>query len=128
MNLQPSEVDCIIYHHPCSDGFGAAYCAWKFFQLNYTKNVEFLPMNIGDPPPCNLEGKNLLLLDYSYKKEVVLKLLKIVKKLLIIDHHKSAYEDLQDLPKEYKFFDMNRSGAMLAWEYFFPGKKISFND
>lgn len=124
MVLQPFEIDCVIYHHPCSDGFGAAYCAWKYFKINHPdKDVKYIPMNIGDLPPDNLEGKNLLLLDYSYKKDVIIQLLKVVNKLLIIDHHKSAQEDLYDISDEYKIFDMNYSGAMLAWFYFFPNEK-----
>ena len=27
--LEPSSVNCVIYHADCTDGFGAAYSAWK---------------------------------------------------------------------------------------------------
>ena len=27
--LAPSSVNCVIYHADCTDGFGAAYSAWK---------------------------------------------------------------------------------------------------
>ena len=39
----------------------------------------------------------------------------------VLDHHKTAEEELRGLP--YAKFDMNKSGAMLAWEHFFPNGK-----
>jgi oligoribonuclease NrnB/cAMP/cGMP phosphodiesterase (DHH superfamily) len=29
--LEPSSVDCVIYHANCTDGFGSAFSAWKLF-------------------------------------------------------------------------------------------------
>ncbi len=37
-----------------------------------------------------------------------------------LDHHKTAAQDLAGL--EFATFDMQKSGAMLAWEYWFPGE------
>jgi oligoribonuclease NrnB/cAMP/cGMP phosphodiesterase (DHH superfamily) len=64
------------------------------------------------------------LVDFSYKKDVMLAMGKIANSVLIIDHHKSAFEDLQHIYVESNlnvrtFFDMEHSGAMLAWQYFF---------
>lgn len=119
--LQPNEVDCVIYHHPCSDGTGSAYVVWKYFTTYYpAKEITYYPMNIGASPPGGIEGKNVLICDYSYKKDVLLELLKKVNKLLIIDHHKSAEKDLKEIDDKYKIFHMNYSGAMLTWYYFFP--------
>jgi len=41
--------------------------------------------------------------------------------LLVIDHHKSAMVELHDISNTK--FDMHKSGAMLAWEFFHPGKE-----
>jgi oligoribonuclease NrnB/cAMP/cGMP phosphodiesterase (DHH superfamily) len=117
--LNKDEIDVVIYHSPCSDGTGSAYCAWKYFQ-NTNKIIEYLPRNIGALPPNNLENKNVLIVDYSYKKDILLNLISKVKNLLIIDHHKSAEKDLQDIEDKYKIFDMNHSGCILTWNYFFP--------
>ena len=122
--LNPSEIDCVIYHHPCADGAGSAYVVWKYFRENFPeKKIEYFPMNIGSKPPQNLTGKNVLICDYSYKKEIVQDLTTKVNKLLIIDHHKSAEKDLKDIDDNLKIFDMNQSGAMLTWKYFFPDKE-----
>jgi hypothetical protein len=118
--LQPDEVDTVLYHFPCSDGKLAALAAWKFFSINLpNKQVDYIPMQIGAPPPPNLEGKNVLICDYSFRKDVLNDLLQTVNKLLIIDHHKSAEKDLIDIDEKYKIFDMDHSGAMLTWFYFF---------
>jgi oligoribonuclease NrnB/cAMP/cGMP phosphodiesterase (DHH superfamily) len=55
--------------------------------------------------------------------------------ITLIDHHKSAIDELQDLawlpragllpppPQRLRWYcDMNRSGATLAWDYLFPGE------
>ena len=117
--LQPDEV--VIYHHPCSDGASSGFVAWKYLLAKFPeRNVMYLPMSIGSLPPNGIDGKNVLICDYSYKKDVLNELIKKVNKLLIIDHHKSAEEDLREIDDKYKIFDMNHSGAMLTWYYFFP--------
>ena len=85
------------------------------------KHIDYYPMTIGSQPPQNLQGKNVLICDYSYKKDVLNNLLQIVNNLLIIDHHKSAEKDLKDIDDKYKIFHMGHSGAMLTWYYFFTG-------
>ena len=121
-NLQPKDVDTVIYHHPCTDGTASGYVAWKYFQMNFpTKHVDYYPMTIGSQPPPDLQGKNVLICDYSYKKDILNSLLTIVNNLLIIDHHKSAEKDLKDIDEKYKIFHMGHSGAMLTWYYFFTG-------
>lgn len=80
--LKADEIDTVIYHYPCSDGMGAAYCVWKYFQIHHPeKKVNYIPANIGALPPDGLEGKNVLITDYSYKKDILLKLLEKVNKL-----------------------------------------------
>ncbi|CAG8510155.1 18714_t:CDS:2, partial [Dentiscutata erythropus] len=43
-----------------------------------------------------------------------------------VDHHKSARDDLLsgDEDKKNYFFDMDKSGARLAWEFFWPDKEV----
>jgi oligoribonuclease NrnB/cAMP/cGMP phosphodiesterase (DHH superfamily) len=44
------------------------------------------------------------------------------KSLVVLDHHKSAQETCGDL--EFCHFDMDHSGAYLAWNYLFPDDSI----
>ena len=119
--MNPDEVDVVIYHSPCSDGTGSGYVAWKYLSEKFPeRDVKYYPASIGASPPKDLDGKNVLICDYSYRKDVLTNLLGKVNKLLIIDHHKSAEKELADIPDDLKIFDMNHSGAMLTWLYFYP--------
>ena len=56
----------------------------------------------------------------------MLKIAKEAKSVLIIDHHETAESQLKGIDKEADniicVFDMNRSGAGLAWDYLFEDK------
>lgn len=120
-DLQPDDVNVVIFHSPCSDGTGSELCAKKYLNEKFPdKDVKYYPMAIGALPPQGLEGKNVLICDYSYRKDVLNDLLTKVNKLLIIDHHLSAEKDLENIDDKNKIFSMNFSGAMLTWFYFFP--------
>ena len=113
--IEPSSIDLVIYHKGCTDGFGAAYAAWKILGNKAT----YCAAAYGDSPP-NVTGKSVAIVDFSYKNDVIKKMIKEAKQLIVIDHHKSAMEDLHDIPNT--LFDMNHSGARLSWNFFHPGK------
>jgi oligoribonuclease NrnB/cAMP/cGMP phosphodiesterase (DHH superfamily) len=114
--IEPSSVNCVIYHADCTDGFGAAYSAWKFLG----NRAEYHACKHGSPPP-DVKGKNVIILDFSYGNELTKKMIEEANTLLVIDHHKSAMVELHDISNAY--FDMTKSGAILAWEFFHPGKE-----
>lgn len=119
-----------IYHNQCADGFGAAWAVWKAFKSG---EIDFHAADYKDPPP-DVEGRDVLMVDFSYKRPVLEEMAKSARSILILDHHKSAAEDLAGYPEPPEFiewdeerewdsnvaalFDMNRSGAGLAWDYF----------
>jgi len=109
------QFNLILYHADCVDGFGAAYCAWR----NLGDSAEYVACRHGDTPP-DVTGKRVLVLDFSFKRAVVERLNAQAEFFMILDHHKSAMEELSDLP--YAYFDMEHSGAMLSWVLFNPGK------
>ena len=114
--IEPSNVDLVIYHANCTDGFGAAYAAWKLLG----DRAEYHAAKHGEPPP-DVKGKNVVVLDFSYDNSTTKRLMKEAKGFLIIDHHKTAIVELHDVTCTR--FDMNHSGAMLAWNFFHPGKE-----
>ena len=114
--LEPTSVDCVIYHADCTDGFGAAYAAWK--QLG--NRAEYHACKHGTPPP-DVSGKNVVVLDFSFNNSTTKKMIEEANALLVIDHHKSAMVELHDITNTH--FDMTKSGAMLSWEFFHPGKE-----
>ena len=106
-----------IYHSNCADGFGSAWVVRKFFGNG---KVDFHP-GIHQTDPPDTTDRDVIMVDFSYKRPVVLEMAKKASSILILDHHKSAKEDLVSLPKTVTtVFDVSRSGAMIAWEYYFP--------
>lgn len=104
-----------IYHGNCADGFGAA---WAVRQA--IPEADFYAATYQAPPP-DVTGKRVVMVDFSYKRPVLLDMANKAESILILDHHKSAAEDLIDLPANVvAVFDMERSGAMMAWQHFFP--------
>ena len=112
----PHSFNLVIFHGNCSDGFGAAYSAWKLLG----DRAEYFSANFFDPPP-DVKGKNVVILDFSYSREIIKKMIAESNSLLILDHHKTAAAELCDI--DCAHFDMNHSGAMLSWKFFHPGKE-----
>lgn len=133
-----------IYHGNCADGFGAAWAVRDALG----DDVEFYAGIHGTPPP-DVAGRDVIIVDFSYKRPVLEAMIENSRTLLVLDHHKTAKDDLMFLPPPpdggylnpsldgsdwaeqayrtnsspaYAVFDMDRSGAMIAWDYFHPGK------
>ena len=120
-----------IYHAPCADGFTAAWAVGM--GLNW--EVDFHAGVHGQPPP-DVTGRDVIIVDFSYKRPVLVEMAKAARTILILDHHASAERDLAEFPAPdglgyntaglegfvFALFDMNRSGAGLAWDFFNPGK------
>jgi len=115
-----NEKPLCIYHHGCTDGFAAAWAVRKHYGDG---EVEFHPGIYGEAPP-DVTGRVVILVDFSYKRPVLLAMIEQAACVLILDHHKTAEADLADLPgnNTVTVFDMTRSGAMLAWNWFHPNK------
>lgn len=138
--------DVCIYHGNCADGFTAAWAIWKRWP-----DITFLPGIYGQEPYFNeCRNKHVLLVDFSYKKSVLEELAEVARTVTVVDHHKSALADLDTylcfkdgglleqilFPLDdletlahaearrpiQAYFDMTKSGAMLAWEYAHPDK------
>lgn len=117
-----------IYHKGCSDGFGAA---WAVRHALGESEVEYFG-GVHSKTPPDVAGRDVIMVDFSYKKDVILEMSKTARSILILDHHKTAEEDLKfeptiegsDCCQIKVVFDMERSGAVIAWEYYHPNKEI----
>jgi oligoribonuclease NrnB/cAMP/cGMP phosphodiesterase (DHH superfamily) len=110
----------IIYHANCLDGFGAAVAAQLYFSSQQIE-ADYFPASHGsEPPECG--GREVYIVDFSYKRAVLKQICSVAAKVTILDHHITAEEDLQGLAEEHDnltvVFDMDKSGAILAWEHF----------
>lgn len=107
----------MIYHADCLDGFGAAFSAW----CHLGENADYWPAEHGDEPPDTV-GRDVFILDFSYNRPVLLDLRRHAANVTLLDHHKTAQADLARL--DFAVFDINRSGCVMAWEYFNPKQPI----
>ena len=117
----------ILYHgRGCPDGFGAALAAWLF----YGDRAEYKALDHGDVQSGNdlppVQGRAVYILDFSFSAEVMTALDERAAKLVMLDHHKSAAEKLTGFACRcgVVHFDMNKSGARLAWEFFHPNEAV----
>ena len=111
-----------IYHGNCLDGFGAAWAV----RYALADDVRF-HKGIHQQAPPDVNGLDVILVDFSYKKQVLEEMLETAASITIIDHHISAEKDLSELLSSKKIngiFDMNKSGAVLAWEWFNADKPV----
>ena len=111
----PKRRPLVIYHGNCADGFTAA---WAFHQ-SFGDAYDYLAGVYQQPTPDVID-RDVYLMDFSYKYDVVLKMLNTAKSVTLIDHHASAIEDLAPLIGTQGFnwyCDIGRSGAGLAWTF-----------
>lgn len=126
-----------LYHADCTDGFGAAWAIWRRWPT-----CTFIPAEYGAPLDLDdIEGKNILFVDFSAPAETLQQMLNDeggrARSVIVIDHHKSAKEALEGLntfngnqeggvgdrllayglSEPWVWFDMEKSGARMAWEF-----------
>lgn len=110
--------DICVFHAYCPDGFTSAWAVWKKFG----DAVEYRHGSYGSGPPT-VNGKHVLLVDFSYKRPVLEDMLTHAASITILDHHKTSQADLQPLLDSGVIsgvFDMDRSGCGLAWDILHP--------
>lgn len=120
----------VIYHASCQDGFCAAWVARRCLG----KDVDFLPAQYGDPVPVDVSDRDVYVLDFSYKRPDLLGLIEDAAQVVVLDHHVTAKEELAGDLSLWRdgrcwkqptiWFDMEHSGAALAWGHFFPGEPV----
>lgn len=120
--------DVIIYHGPCSDGVSALWCA-NYYLSDIGHQFESIQCRAGSDPDGDFKDKRILFVDLCPSLKFITEKSKIVKKLTILDHHKSAIdmyhenspvlESIDNLEIE---MDPDRSGCQITWDYFFHTK------
>ena len=124
-NIFPfDQIDIAIYHKPCFDG---ASCALIIYH-KYINNKLKLPIFYGVPPgekELNIneyKNKNVIIMDVAFNREQILLLKKECNNLLVVDHHISNYNLLNDL--DYCIFDLNKSASHMVYNIFYPKNKL----
>ncbi|HMZ57081.1 MAG TPA: hypothetical protein PLT48_19690, partial [Nitrospira sp.] len=126
----------VIYHANCTDGFGAAFSAW----LALGDEAEYVPMNYNSINPADLadltDDREVYILDFSLPRVQMESVFRLAKRVVWLDHHKTAFEMWRgkykkgmihqsgEFDKQLILLNDNKSGALLAWEYFHPNTEV----
>jgi oligoribonuclease NrnB/cAMP/cGMP phosphodiesterase (DHH superfamily) len=110
----------VLYHANCWDGFCAAWIAKKALG-----DIDAMPVHYGTEPP-DVKGRVVYVLDFSYGRDAMEGILTNARRTVVLDHHKTAMEALDGLHMPEcgmdVYFDMEKSGGRLAWEWFWLNK------
>jgi oligoribonuclease NrnB/cAMP/cGMP phosphodiesterase (DHH superfamily) len=113
-----------LYHKGCTDGTGGRYAVWKKFG----DNAQYFACQYGQPLPDFQKDKDTFVIftDYSTSRTELEALGEVCGKVLVLDHHQTAEEALKGCnhPNVEIVFDMNKSGAVLTWNYFHPNSGV----
>ena len=109
----------VIYHADCADGFGAVWCFWS----KYKDGADYFPGHHGEAAP-NVTDRDVYLVDFSYKRDVVATMLKLASSVTLIDHHISAIKDLEGLVGLKSYTSLIHSGSVLAWKFLNPNQPV----
>lgn len=109
----------VLYHSNCMDGTAARYAAWK--KYGDTATYKAVQYNQEFPLSDLTFNDVVFILDFSYPREILVGL-DTYTNIVVIDHHASALAQLDGL--DFAIIDINKSGGVLAWEYFHPNTPV----
>ncbi len=117
-NIAGTTKKIIVFYHDDPDGFTGAWAAWKKFK----DKADYLPMSHDNKilDRLNIKGKDVYIIDYSFKPDEMKKLVATNKKVVFIDHHLTSAESAKIATESV--YDSSRSAAYLSWKYFHPKK------
>lgn len=120
---QPS-LPLIIYHANCLDGYGSAFAAQHHFGEH---GCELLAASHGEAVP-ECRDREVYLVDFSFSRAILTQICTQAATVTIIDHHVSALKELEGLDQQQHnlrlIFEMQHSGAVLTWRWFFPHQPV----
>ena len=131
----------VLYHAACTDGYGAAFAAW----LSLGDDADYVPVYHGriqtlealESALPDLMGRDVYIIDFSFTPELTREIFRRARRTVWLDHHATSFETwcspgyLESVSEVYVeasqdgrcsiLLDNRKSGALLAWEHFFPG-------
>lgn len=109
----------VLYHANCSDGFGAAYAVAQRYG---TSDTTYRAVQYRDELRLDdFDGVGeLYLLDITFALPTMMALRDRAKRLIVIDHHRTAEAVLRYFDCNVKIFDLEHSAAWLTYRYLYP--------
>ncbi len=113
--LNRDNIDIVMYHANCSDGFGSAFIVWLYFKqkfgLNRANNINYIPCfhlkkeeRLQNDILNKLLGKNILMCDFSYPYTDLNRIIDVSSSFMLLDHHITAKQELKNVPVFFKKF------------------------
>tara|TARA_Y100000310_G_scaffold291746_1_gene319923 strand:+ start:1957 stop:2811 length:855 start_codon:yes stop_codon:yes gene_type:complete len=122
----------VIYHKSCADGFCAAFVLSK---IQKYKGAQFISYQYGESASplfgcdesISIVDDDVLIADFSFDRETMLKIADQSRSVKCYDHHRTAEKELEGL--SFCHFDMSKSGARLVYEneYLPAGKSLGYD-
>lgn len=110
------------YHHNDADGRCAGAIVYRAMKEKYS-DIEMIEVSYKDE--IDIEKIKLMesiyIVDFSFKPEIMNKVLEKTAAITWIDHHKTAFEYGDQYDQGLEGIRSNdESGCMLTWNYFYP--------
>lgn len=128
--LKAARPDLCLYHANCTDGFGAALAVW----MRFGNTVRYHPVSYDDATTPDVVDQHVVIVDFCYPEATLRGMAVLAASITVIDHHKTAIENLAEVAQAgltwddhvpvglTKRFDLDRSGAVLTWDFFHAPK------
>ena len=115
----------IFAHSHCTDGLVAASIMKHSLQMKHNVEPEVVFVSYGKEKEAiskaNLDSDTTVYcVDFAFNQETTLELCKLAEKVTVLDHHKTAHENLHDLKTHYNLYfiyDVEKSGASIVRDY-----------
>ncbi len=119
--IKPDDVDMVIYHGGCPDGFSAAWAAHR----RLGDRAQYVGAAHHELPP-DVSGRVVAFVDFCYPRAVMEYVQESADGVIVLDHHESAVKAMVGFKGADLRFDMEHSGCVLSWRYFNPGKPVPY--
>jgi oligoribonuclease NrnB/cAMP/cGMP phosphodiesterase (DHH superfamily) len=116
------------FHAGCPDGFGAAWAVWRAWGAD----ARYVARGHEDRfDPRSHEGELVVFADIAPPPDALSELSELAAQLVVLDHHISARDrfaaigglDAIHARRGHRIhFDLDHSGAILAWQHFHRGE------
>ena len=117
------------YHAGCPDGFGAAWAVWN----SWGDDAHYVAHGHDDSVDASRhEGDDVVFVDIAPPNEMLMSLADVCARVTVLDHHISSQTrynsdgrmvDDVESQGHHIVFDLDHSGAVLAWNHFSGGQQ-----
>jgi hypothetical protein len=120
-----------VFHANCQDGHAAAWAV-----RSALGDIEFHAGKYGAAPP-DCTGKDVILVDFSYSRPVLMDIAKQAKSVLLLDHHLTAFQEIGNVEKavsvplsngQFAFVDAADAGLVsdYSWSAHVRGGAVAY--